>query len=56
MTVKTVMEVVARERETEEKVRSMDAHEIVEWIHDLEDMIEEYEELYGILEEEPDYG
>ncbi len=38
-----LMAQVKREHATEMKVRSMDAHEIVEWIHRLEDEIEALE-------------
>ena len=39
-----LMAKVKRESATEMKVRAMDAHEIVEWIHRLEDEIEKLEE------------
>jgi len=35
---------IRREQETEERVRCMDAADIVEWIHELEDKIESLEE------------
>lgn len=38
------MEQVKRERETEERVRAMDAPEIVDWIHSLEDSYQTLEE------------
>ena len=39
----SLMATIQRERITEEKVRAMDAAEIVEWVHKLEDQIEELE-------------
>ena len=38
-----LMAQVKREHATETKVRAMDAHEIVEWVHRLEDEIEALE-------------
>jgi len=35
---------IMRERETEEKVRALDACDIVQWIHRLEDEIKQLEE------------
>lgn len=35
------MNQIRRERETEQKVRALDAGDIVAWIHELEDEIEE---------------
>lgn len=34
------MDQIKRERLTEETVRGLDVHEIIEWIHSLEDEIE----------------
>lgn len=41
---------IERERLTEKKVRDLDACEIVEWIHKLEDQIERLEKT---IEEKP---
>ena len=38
------MDQIRRQRITEEKVRKLDAYEIVDWIHFLEDEIEELRE------------
>ena len=46
------MEQVKRERRTEEKVRALDAADIVEWIHRLEDEITDLEETADYLEGE----
>jgi len=41
------MEQIVRERQTEEKIRSLDACEVVAWIHDLEDRIQALEAAQG---------
>ena len=38
-----LMAEVRRENNTEKKVRALDAHQIVAWIHDLEDRVEHLE-------------
>lgn len=44
MVYRGIYDKVVRESKTEKKVREMDAHEIVEWIHTLEDKIENLED------------
>jgi uncharacterized protein YydD (DUF2326 family) len=43
------IDTIKRERRTEERVRSLDAHEIVEWIHLLEDAALENEDRIAEL-------
>jgi len=46
------MDKIQRERRTEDRVRAMDAAEIVEWIHLLEDTALEWEDRIAELEAE----
>ena len=44
MNMNYTLEKVQRERSTETAVRCLDAHDIVKWIHKLEDAIFDFEE------------
>ena len=52
-----MMRKIQRERETERQVRDMDAGEIVDWVHGLEDKVEELAaEVERLREALQDYG